>query len=179
MITHVAKTVLLFVFMVLSLITTAQSTYEDSMKLYIKDYVDRHEVVKGEDRSKLHFFPVDPAYCVAASFEKKENSGWFLMPTSGPLKKLYRVYGTIRFTLHDKTAQLNIYQSQDLLNNAEYKNYLFLPFTDATTGKETYHGGRYLDLKMEDIRDNKLIVDFNKAYNPYCAYVNGRYNCRD
>lgn len=73
--------------------------------------------------------------------------------------------------------QLNLYQSQDLLQNEQYKTYLFLPFTDATTGKESYHAGRYIDLKMEDIIDGKVVIDFNKAYNPYCAYVTGRYNC--
>jgi uncharacterized protein len=171
------KTTLLFAFMAISLIATAQSTYKDSLTLHIKNYIDKHEVVKGSDKDKLQFFAVDPAYRVVASFEKKENSTWFLMPTSGPLKKLYRVYGVIHFTVKGNPAQLNIYQSQDLLQNAEYKNYLFLPFTDATTGKESYHGGRYIDLTTEDISNNQVTIDFNKAYNPYCAYVSGRYNC--
>ena len=58
----------------------------------------------------------------------------------------------------------------------QYKNYLFLPFTDATTGVETYESGRYIDLEINDIKDNLVIIDFNKAYNPYCAYTTG-YNC--
>jgi uncharacterized protein len=171
------KTGLLFTFIAISLIATAQSTYKDSIKLYISNYVEKHEVVKGDDRKKLHFFTVDPAYRVTATFEKKENSSWFLMPTSGPIKKFYRVYGVVHFTLKGNTVQLNIYQSQDLLQNAEYKNYLFLPFTDGTTGNESYHGGRYIDITMENIKNNQVVIDFNKAYNPYCAYVTGRYNC--
>jgi uncharacterized protein (DUF1684 family) len=59
----------------------------------------------------------------------------------------------------------------------EYKDHLFLPFTDLTSGEETYTAGRYIDLSFEDIIDNKVVIDFNKAYNPYCAYVSGKYNC--
>ena len=56
------------------------------------------------------------------------------------------------------------------------KNYLFVPFTDLTSGGESYGGGRYLDFFMDDIKNNYLEVDFNKAYNPYCAYATG-FNC--
>jgi len=63
------------------------------------------------------------------------------------------------------------------MGTEEYKNYLFLPFTDATTGVETYESGRYIDLQTGDIKNNQVVIDFNKAYNPYCAYVSGVYNC--
>ncbi len=171
------KTVLLAILTAFSLTSGAQSPYTDSLNQYIKNYREKHEVVKGNDRTKLDFFPVDSTYRVVATFEKKENSPWFLMPTSGPRKQMYRVYGVIRFAVNGATAQLNIYQSQDLLQNATYQNYLFLPFTDGTSGKESYQGGRYLDLTTEDIRGNQMTIDFNKAYNPYCAYVSGKYNC--
>ncbi len=62
------------------------------------------------------------------------------------------------------------------MNDPTYKNYLFLPFTDLTSGEESYGGGRYIDLETTDIFNNKVIIDFNKAYNPYCAYASG-YNC--
>jgi uncharacterized protein (DUF1684 family) len=57
----------------------------------------------------------------------------------------------------------------------EYTNYLFLPFTDLTNGKETYAAGRYIGLKIPK-EGNELIIDFNMAYNPYCAYSD-RYSC--
>jgi uncharacterized protein (DUF1684 family) len=155
----------------------AQSNYQDSLKTYISNYIATHEVVKGEDRSRLQFFEVDPAYRVMALFEKKENGQWFEMQTSGPMKKLYRVYGVVHFVINKTPLQLNLYQAQSLLQSPEYKTYLFLPFTDVTSGKETYHSGRYIDLKMEDIQNNQVVIDFNKAYNPYCGYVSGRYNC--
>jgi uncharacterized protein (DUF1684 family) len=63
------------------------------------------------------------------------------------------------------------------MTTAQYKDHLFIPFTDATSGEGTYESGRYIDLDIKDITDNKFTIDFNKAYNPYCAYVTGRYNC--
>jgi len=155
----------------------SQTSYKDSIKAYIKNYVSQHEVVKGKDRNAMHFFPPDQRYRVVARFEKKENGSWFQIPTSGKMKKTYRVYGVLHFNIHDTTVQLNLYQSQDLMQNDQYRNYLFLPFTDLTTGKETYESGRYIDLTIEDIRNNQVVIDFNKAYNPYCAYVSGVYNC--
>ena len=59
----------------------------------------------------------------------------------------------------------------------KYRDYLFIPFTDLTSGNESYAGGRYFDFKSSDILDNKFELDFNKAYNPYCAYISNRYSC--
>jgi len=53
---------------------------------------------------------------------------------------------------------------------------LFIPFADVTSGDETYGTGRYIDISTKDIINNTVVIDFNKAYNPYCAYSNG-YNC--
>jgi uncharacterized protein len=161
----------------LCLASTAQHSYKDSILSFIGTYRDTHGVIKGDDRKKLRFFPVNEKYRVKASFEKTASNSWFLMPTSGTLKKTYRLYGVLHFTIDGVPLQLNVYQSQDLLQNDKYKNYLFLPFTDVTSGNESYHGGRYLDLTFDDIQNNEVVLDFNKAYNPYCAYVTGRYNC--
>jgi uncharacterized protein len=79
--------------------------------------------------------------------------------------------------LNGKPLQLNLYQSQSLMGNEEYKDYLFLPFTDETSGHGSYDGGRYIDITLGEIHDGKVVIDFNKAYNPYCAYVSGKYNC--
>jgi uncharacterized protein len=57
-----------------------------------------------------------------------------------------------------------------------YETCSFIPFIDEGSGQSSYEGGRYLDFKMSNIVDNKLIIDFNKAYNPYCAFTTG-YNC--
>jgi len=155
----------------------SQKSYGDSLQSYIDGYVKDHQVVKGDDKKLLHFFPIDESYRVVADFEKAKDSKWFSMRTSGGRKDINRVYGIIRFTINDTTVQLNLYQSQDLLNVAKLKDYLFLPFTDLTSGVQTYDGGRYIDLRIADIVDNRVTIDFNKSYNPYCAYVSGKYDC--
>jgi hypothetical protein len=63
-----------------------------------------------------------------------------------------------------------------LLAREETRDYLFIGFTDMTSAAETYGAGRYIDCVTGDIRGNTMLLDFNKAYNPYCAYAAG-YNC--
>jgi len=175
---NLMKKLLLFqIWFFLSVACYAQRSYKDSIQNYLKNYVDSHEVVKGEDRKHLHFFDVDPKYRVVAKFEKVETAQWFEMPTSGKIKKVFRQYGVLSFTINDTLVKMNLYQSQGLMGSDQYKNYLFLPFTDATSGLETYESGRYIDLLTTDIKNGEVVVDFNKAYNPYCAYVSGVYNC--
>jgi len=171
------KLVLIVSVVALATISQGQSSYKDSIQAYLDDYISNHEVVTGDNRKLIQFFPADPAYRVKAKFEKAKNPGWFLMETSGTEKKRYRVYGTVSFTLNGQPVSLNLYQSQSLLEEPEYRDYLLLPFTDGTSGKETYQGGRYLDFTMGDIKNGILVVDFNKAYNPYCAYESDKYNC--
>lgn len=155
----------------------AQEPYEEAIQKYRAAYVQNHEVVKEADRKHLSFYPVNKSYRVEARFERKENSPWFLMETSGTQKKMYRIYGTLSFTIHDMLQTLNVYQSQSLMSTEQYRNYLFIPFTDATSGKESYAVGRYYDFTADQINGNKVVIDFNKVYNPYCAYVSGVYNC--
>ena len=69
---------------------------------------------------------------------------------------------------------MNLYQSLDLKKIEEYKDALFLPFTDLTSGVDSYGGGKYIDLKIP--QGTTITIDFNRAYNPYCAY-NHKYSC--
>lgn len=154
-----------------------QSSYTDSLQTYVDRYVKGHEVVQGADKKYFQFFPINEEYRVTAHFEKAKDNKWFSMETSGLQKKTYRVFGTISFRIHDTLVTANIYQSQTLMADPKYKDYLALMFTDKTTGDETYEAGRYLDFEVGDIKNNQLVIDFNKAYNPYCAYVKGKYNC--
>src|SRR5689334_20946592 len=155
-----------------------QASYDDSLKTFLDNYVKKNEVVRASDRKYFQFFPVDEKYRVVATFEKATEIKWFSMETSAAsMKQTYRIYGTVSFTIHDTLVKADIYQSQDLLTKPKYKNYLALMFTDETSGDQTYHAGRYIDLTTDDIKDDKLVIDFNKAYNPYCAYVKGVYSC--
>ena len=125
----------------------------------------------------LDFFPVDSSFIVIASLTKIENAPTFEMATTTDRKPLYKEYGILNFTLKGKYFQLTIYQSQDDLRDEKYKDYLFLPFTDNTSGNESYGGGRYMDVMISDENaDGTIVLNFNNTYNPYCAY-NDKYSC--
>jgi uncharacterized protein len=98
------------------------------------------------------------------------------MATTTDRAPLYQQYAIVSFILNGKKEALRIYQSQDSKFNFEYKDYLFLPFKDTTNGTSTYEGGRYIDVFISNIINKTIVLDFNKAYNPYCAY-NHDYSC--
>ncbi|MBK6826186.1 MAG: DUF1684 domain-containing protein [Chitinophagaceae bacterium] len=162
----------------MSLSINAQTDlYDDSLQSFRNRYINTHEVVTGEDRKLLQFFPVDRKYAVPAQFERIVDAPWFNMPTSGSISKVFRIYGILNFTLQDKSFRLHVYQSKNLMSDPQYANYLFIPFTDQTNGEITYEAGRYIDLSTDDLLADDFILDFNKAYNPYCAYISNKYNC--
>lgn len=151
-------------------------SYTDSISKFQQDYVNTHEVVKGGDRKYLSFYPANKEFLITAQFEKYHDTKGFNMITSSGKMQRYFKYGVIHFKVHDTAQQLYIYQSLDLMKQKKYKDYLFIPFGDATSGFTSYGGGRYLDIMISDIKNNVLEIDFNKAYNPYCAYTTG-YSC--
>lgn len=122
----------------------------------------------------LDFFPIDSAYIVEAIFKRAENEKTFEMKTTTERAPLYLKYGTISFLLKGEYFQLNVYQNVELSKRKGFKKLLFLPFSDLTSGNETYIGGRYIDVEIP--KGETMIVDFNQAYNPYCAY-NYKYSC--
>jgi uncharacterized protein (DUF1684 family) len=120
----------------------------------------------------LDFFEINANYKIKAAFELTPNSPLFEMPTTTERVPLYRTYGIARFTLNGLPVKLNIYQEST--PKLSYENHLFLPFNDLTNGVETYGGGRYIDLSIP--KTDSIVIDFNKAYNPYCTY-NKKYSC--
>lgn len=156
-----------------------------SLEQEIQSYRDKQiqEMVKDEfgplrkDQVEfVSFYPAKQNYVVTASVEQLFNEPTFRMPTYDGTSNEYKRYGFLNFELNGKKYKLTAYQSVALFQNATYKNHLFVPFMDNTTGETTYEGGRYLDLSISDIKDGKIKIDFNRAYNPYCAYSNG-YRC--
>lgn len=128
------------------------------------------------ERFKVHpFFPINLKYHIKAAFSRTENPVVFENPTSSGRTQPYLEYGTATFTIDGKQYSLKIYQSQNLIKKEEYEDYLFLPFRDETNGKETYGGGKYMDLKIPE--GDSIILDFNKSYQPFCAYNAYDYNC--
>ena len=135
---------------------------ETDLKVFIKE------------KKGLDFYPIDLKYRVMATFERNQYPIPFEMQTTTDRKPRYQKYGVLHFEMDGVKCQLTVYQNLDLMKKPEYKNYLFIPFTDKTNGVESYGGGRYLDL--EGPLTSRVVLDFNKAYNPSCAY-NAKYSC--
>ncbi len=167
---------LLTVVMLISGSALAQKNdfYVKTIKAYQKNYVDTHEVVQDKkDKKHFHFFPINNTYNVAAYFERIIDTVGFTMGTSAGTVKYFYKYGRLDFMIDGKECLLYIYQGKDLMQTEQYRDYLFVPFTDATTGNESYGSGRYLEFYKRDIQADSLQLDFNKAYNPNCAYATG------
>lgn len=168
--------ILLAIFFSSTAFPQKELAYHSHISEYREKYVSEHEVVKKNDKKFFRFFKPDYALRVEASFERIIDTAGFMMLTSSGKKSKYFIYGKMKFTLADKPFGLFVYQSQKLMLTEKLADYLFIPFTDITTGKESYGAGRYIDLLIKDLDSNKFILDFNKAYNPYCAYDTG-FNC--
>ena len=151
---------------------------EDFRKNYLKEFLanERAPLKDEEALSHMRFFDADENYKVTASFEKTPKAKPFDMPTFSGINKPYVQYGWLTFKIDGKEHKLALYQNLKLRVVPQYRDYLFLPFKDKTNANGTYGGGRYIDVKKSEIRDGKMVLDFNKAYNPWCAYADG-YSC--
>ncbi|HEY3382794.1 MAG TPA: DUF1684 domain-containing protein [Vicinamibacterales bacterium] len=130
--------------------------------------------ISADKRSQflpLAYFPVDPSYAVPAAFRENPPTARprMQMDTSAHEPRLMELLGVLEFTLQGTPLRLSAFaevgQSDDRL---------FVPFTDATTGSETYRAGRYLEIGRSST--GIYVVDFNRAFNPYC-YYNPTYDC--
>ncbi len=126
------------------------------------------------DFTGLNYFRPKKKYVKRAILTRFDNPTVFKMKTTTDRLPDYSIWGKVEFEHKGKKYQLNVYRNIDLSKRPGFENYLFIPFNDATNGKQTYGGGRFLDAK--DTGLDFLILDFNKAYNPYCAY-NHKYSC--
>jgi uncharacterized protein (DUF1684 family) len=132
----------------------------------------------------IRWFPVNPAFRVTSLLHRYENPDTIIiMGTRGEQRRNLR-YGEFDFLLPDENGnavhcRLNVYKftPYDGQRYLLYRNQLSVWFTDATTGKETYHVGRYVDVGLEfPDPAHRYTIDLNKAYNPYCAY-SSMYSC--
>ena len=122
----------------------------------------------------LKFYPIDLKYHVKADFIRTPDEKPFLMPTTTERLPEYVKYGEAHFTLNGKKLQLSLFQSTNHDEEEGYEDYLFLPYTDLSSGDGSYGGGKFIDIRIPD--GDFIIIDFNKAYNPYCAYSH-RFSC--
>jgi len=123
---------------------------------------------------KLNYYKPNTSFRKVAAFDRFDQATHFLMKTTTDRLPEYSLYGVITFVHKGKDYTLNVYQNIELVKKPGYDKHLFIPFNDETNGKETYGGGRFLD--VTETGENTLIIDFNNAYNPYCAY-NHKYSC--
>lgn len=120
-----------------------------------------------ETFSSLSYYPYNPAldlHVAVTPFAQQQPVP--IQTTTGDVRQYLR-YGEFMFEVDGEQARLTIYETP---------HGFFLPFVDASAGTETYPAGRYLDLEPEDAHATRFHVDFNQAYNPYCAYSD-RWNC--
>jgi len=146
----------------------------------------KNEDFKNEDKSPLftkkerkefvalHYFAVDEQYKVTAKYIPLAVEDTLEFMTSSGNPQAYAQVAMLEFTLHGQTLALPAYQGLELRQREGFETYLFVPFTDETSGEQSYGGGRYLDVRVPN--GDTLEIDFNYAYNPYCAYTSG-YSC--
>jgi uncharacterized protein len=120
-----------------------------------------------QDFKGLHYYPENPDFRIVTALERYDTPQSVSMLTSTGVQQEYYRAGQIRFQAGGQTNVLQVYESID-------QGSFFLPFTDATSGNETYGAGRYVE--VETLPDGQVLVDFNLAYNPYCAY-NEHWSC--
>jgi hypothetical protein len=119
---------------------------------------------KKKDFLPLAYYAIDESYNVAAVLTPSSDRTIFQMPTSTGQPRNERRAGTLNFTLHGQQMTLTAFVEADAPN----MDRLFVPFSDATSGKDTYGGGRFLDL--DRTATGIYALDFNRAYSPYCYY---------
>jgi uncharacterized protein (DUF1684 family) len=171
-------------FFCFSALTAQQSNTEFSTEIdrhrahYKQEFLeDARSPLTAQDTALLDFYPSNTDWNLLAKFERTPDAEPFDLPTySGKTKKFVR-YGFAHFEIDGKPQKLALYQNLRVIEQEAYADYLFLPFKDHSNGASSYGGGRYIDFRTGDIgADGTLRLDFNKAYNPWCAYSDG-YNC--
>jgi len=167
----------------------AQLTGEDSIT-YVNEILNyRKELDKKlkkedkpllpEDRKKfkgLDYFSVKLVFRTIASFERTEAADTIEMKTNKDGQRKYSRYGILSFMIDSVVHKLLTYQNVKQASQDWYDGELFIPFMDKTSGQETNDHGRVLEFSVAESEEDEIILDFNKAFNPYCSY-NPRYSC--
>ncbi len=175
---------LLYVLLILSACTTDQknnqtdlspvvpSNYFDELSHYRSE---QNRLFAGPDSplpdslkpgfKGINYYEPDSGWRITANFNKIKDGPIFKMQATGPVADNYQLMGKLLFNINQQDMELEVYQHTEL-RDAGY-NYYFIPFYDLSNGNETYGGGRYIEVPV--VSGNKIVVDFNYAYQPYCA----------
>lgn len=157
-----------------SLLKAIKHEQEELVKFYLDSTTTPLSRAERKDFAGIRHFPMDLSYRVEAKLEKFSKPDTVVFPTSSGKNKRYITYAKATFKLKGKTHNLILYRMAQP-KTPELAKHVFLPFTDLTSNNETYGGGRYLDLEITDT--NRMILDFNLCYHPYCAYSHNGWSC--
>lgn len=147
-----------------------------------KSRLDKDDFMKSGEGSPFHdsteaftglkYFPPNLKFRIVADLEPVENKEIVVLPTSDNKEQRYIQYARARFSIDGVPCNLLILE---VIDNGPFKGTLFLAFADQSSAIETYGAGRYLDVKKTP-GATSITLDFNEAYNPYCAY-NDSFSC--
>ena len=169
-----------FYFLMISCATVDEAYFHDFYNQRLENMnhllVGERAPLKSSDLIHISHFDYNPKYRVDASFIKAIDPTPFEMATYSGKTKLFIEKGRLRFKLKDKSFELHVYQNVRYADHPIYGQYYFIPFKDASNDELTYGGGRYMDMNKKLFENKKVLLDFNQAYNPWCAYADG-YNC--
>jgi len=161
---------------------SSNEVYNKSLIEYRKEnnkfYLSDNSPLLEEDKKNfvgLNYFPVKADYAFWANYSKYENPDTIVMPTTTERTILMVNDGALTFNLKDTVCTLQVYYDVLRFRKNNSKDY-FLPLGDGTSGMESYGGGRYLELDSLRNEGKEIWLDFNKLYNPYCAY-NHKFSC--
>ena len=169
----------LFIFLIISSCNSRKIYHEDDIETLrlqkVAEFMDATKSPLDAEELKtfkgIAFFSFDERYKVKASLTKMPDMPVFDMPHSLNRTYKYQKFGEVTFSLFDKKFTLPVYTNENLQKDS----LLFFSFTDLTNGKQTYGGGKYMDMHYDGI-SNEITLDFNESYFPYCAYSH-RYSC--
>lgn len=126
-------------------------------------------IEKKSEFKGLAYFEIDNTFKVTAELILDKTEQKYAIATTDNKADTLIKFGVVKFNMGGKLNQLTLFKTEN-------SKLFFLPFRDLTSGKQTYGGGRYLDVPQSDMLANKVVLDFNLAYQPYCAY-NYTYIC--
>ena len=145
---------------------SGSESYVDTIKkqreTFLKNLMNENDspIASIKDFSGIKYFEADKHFIVDADF-KAESAGQGMILMTDSTQTEIKKAGTATFSLDGKMFTVNIYDEDE---------YLLFPFRDLTSGKETYGGGRFINIPKDKLKGDKLEIDFNNAHNFYCAY---------
>lgn len=154
------------------------ATYFHVMEEYRSEAIaslwqSERQPILPEDTVHLHFYEPDIQYRIPCKLVRTPDEQPFEIATYSGQVREYITYARLEMDFEGRQFVLEVYRNSETLQEDPESDYLFLPFKDYTNGESTYGGGRYLNLSIRKLTEEGCIVDFNKAYNPWCAYRDG------